>query len=293
MLQNNDTKIKVVILGSGNIGTDLMVKVMRSPYLDCSLVIGRNSASHGLQMAKELGVLVSAEGISAIQNDPKSCEIVFDATSAKDHLVHWPILEKLGKMVIDMTPSKLGEIRVPAVDINKNIPQNVNMVSCGGQASIPLAHAAALVHQNIEYVEVVSSIASKSAGPATRINLDEYIETTEQALRIYTGCENTKVILILNPAEPCINMQTSVSIKVKNANLKDLNKSLQVLLATIQTYVPGYELIVPPTYQTNRIFMMVRVRGQGDYLPTYAGNLDIINCAAIAMAERYARQKLL
>lgn len=270
-----------------------MIKLMRSPLLECSLMIGRNAGSKGLMLAQQLGVPVSADGIAAIQNNPACCDIVFDATSAKDHMIHWPILDKLGKLVIDMTPAKLGDVRVPAVDADREIPRNINMVSCGGQASIPLAYAIAQTHTDLEYVEVVSSIASKSAGPATRINLDEYIETTEQALRFYTGCDRAKAILILNPAEPCINMQTSVSIKLKNPNLDALNTFLQQLLKKIQSYVPGYQLVVPPTYQTNRIFMTARVQGLGDYLPTYAGNLDIINCAAIAMAEKYAQRALL
>lgn len=285
--------MKVAILGSGNIGTDLLMKIIRSPYLTCSLFIGRSLDSDGIKTAQKLGINISDQSIHAIQENPDCCDIVFDATSATNHIRHWPILEKLGKMVIDMTPSKVGKITVPAIDSDKEFPQNVNMISCGGQASIPLAHLISKTHEEIEYIEVVSSIASKSAGPATRINLDEYIETTEAALRSYTGCKNTKVILILNPAEPCINMQTAVSVKVKNINLEQLNSLLKDLLLKIQSYVPGYELVVPPLFQTNRIFTMVRVKGKGDYLPTYAGNLDIINCAAIATAEKFAQQKLI
>lgn len=285
-------KLKVAILGSGNIGADLLIKVMRSPHLECSLFIGRNLDSNGIQAARRLGVNVSDKSIDAIIQDPGCCELVFDATSAKDHLRHWPILEKLGKMVIDMTPSKLGVMTVPAVDFASDImDRNVNMVSCGGQASIPLANLIAKTHE-VEYIEVVSSIASKSAGPATRVNLDEYIETTEAALQAFTGCKKTKTILILNPADPAIDMQTTVSAKVKKPNLEALEPMLKVLLARIQSYVPGYELIVPPVYQGDRIFLMVRVRGRGDYLPTYAGNLDIINCAAVATAEKYAQKKL-
>jgi acetaldehyde dehydrogenase (acetylating) len=285
-----ETKMKVAILGSGNIGTDLLMKMQRSKDLTCSLFIGRNLQSKGMQIAQKLGVAVSDQSIDAIVRNPDCCDIVFDATSARDHLRHWPILKKMGKFVIDMTPSKVGTMTVPAVDFEKDIPQNVNMVSCGGQASIPLANLIARTHDDVEYVEVVSSIASKSAGPATRINLDEYIETTESALQSFTGCERTKTILILNPAEPCIDMQTTVSAKVKKANLDRMEPLLKALLARIQSYVPGYELIVPPVFQGNRIFMMARVRGLGDYLPTYAGNLDIINCAAIATAEKYARK---
>lgn len=285
-------KLNVAILGSGNIGTDLLMKVRRSPALTCTLFIGRRADSRGMQVAREAGVPVSNQSINAIVQQPDCCELVFDATSAEDHMRHWPVLAELGKMVIDMTPSKIGRMVIPAVDFDQPIPhQNVNMVSCGGQAAIPLAHLVAKTHDDIEYIEVVSSIASKSAGPATRINLDEYIETTEDALRAYTRCAKTKTILILNPAEPCIDMQVTVSAKVKTPHLERLNVLLKDLVARIQAYVPGYAVIVPPVFQTNRIFMMARVRGRGDYLPAYAGNLDIINCAAVATAEKFAAQK--
>ena len=287
-------KIKVAILGSGNIGTDLLIKVMRSSSLICSLFIGRDFNSNGMQVAKKMGAQVSDQSIDAIVQNPDCCDLVFDATSARDHLRHWPILKEMGKMVIDMTPSKIGTTVVPAVDFDKALTaQNVNMVTCGGQASIPLAHLIARSHDEpIEYIEVVTSIASKSAGPATRINLDEYIETTEAAIRTYSGCKNAKVIIILNPAEPCIDMQTSVSAKITKPELAKLNSLMGGLLERIHSYVPGYELIVPPIYETNRIFMMVRVRGLGDYLPPYAGNLDIINCAAVAVAEKYVQHRI-
>jgi acetaldehyde dehydrogenase (acetylating) len=257
-------KLKVAILGSGNIGADLLVKVQRSAFLECSLFIGRNLDSKGMQVARGLGVPVSDKSIDAVVASPDSCDLVFDATSAKDHLRHAPILAKLGKQVIDMTPSRVGRMVVPAVDGDRVADHaNVNMVSCGGQASIPLAHAVAASHERVDYVEVVSSIASKSAGPATRINLDEYIETTEAAIQAFSKCSRAKVILILNPAEPCIDMQTTVSAKVSEPNLEKLNDVLKTILSRIKAYVPGYELIVPPVVQNNRIFMMARVRGLG------------------------------
>jgi acetaldehyde dehydrogenase len=162
------------------------------------------------------------------------------------------------------------------------------MVSCGGQASIPLAFTLTQVQQNIEYIEVVSSIASRSAGPGTRINIDEYIENTEAALRLFTKCNNVKVILVLNPAQPCIDMQTTVSAKVAKPDMEKIHIAIAKMEKKIQAYVPGYKIVVPPVYEDNRIVTMVRVRGLGDYLPSYAGNLDIINCAAIAAAEKYA-----
>jgi acetaldehyde dehydrogenase (acetylating) len=285
-----NTKLKVAILGSGNIGTDLLMKVLRSPVLECGLFIGRNAESANLHRARELGVPVSDRGIHAIVENPECCSIVFDATSAKDHQVHWPILRALGKRVVDMTPSRLGAMAVPAVNIDElTRSQNVSMVSCGGQASTPLAYAIAQTQQNIEYFEVVSSISSKSAGPATRANLDEYVDTTEAAVRQYTGCPHAKTILILNPANPPIHMQTTVSAKVASADLDRLRPAVEAIVATIRKYVPGYELVVPPVFEHNRIVVMVRVAGLGDFLPAYAGNLDIINCAAIAVAENQAR----
>ncbi len=290
---SSNRKLRVAIIGSGNIGADLLVKVSRSPVLECSLFIGRSLESKGMQVARGLGVPVSDRSIDAISDDPDRCELVFDATSAKDHMRHSKILADLGKMVVDMTPSRVGRMVVPAVDGDKAADfQNVNMVSCGGQASIPLAYALAQAHDRVDYIEVVSSIASKSAGPATRINLDEYIETTEAAIQSYSKCRKAKTILILNPAEPCIDMQTTVSAVVEQPNLEKLEGVLRGVLENVTSYVPGYELVVRPVFQSGRIFMMARVRGRGDYLPRYAGNLDIINCAAIATAERYARKVL-
>jgi len=283
-------KLKVAILGSGNIGTDLMIKALRSDYLECTALIGRNLSSAGLAKAQSLGVSVSAEGIRFIERNPGVCDLVFDATSAKDHEVHAPIFERLGKFAIDLTPAKLGPMCVPAVNIQDLLDaKNVNMVTCGGQASIPIAYAIGKTQRDIDYIEVISSIASRSAGPATRINLDEYIHTTESGILKFSGAKRAKAILNLNPAQPCINMQTTVFAKVANPNVEDLRPALQEIVRKVQAYVPGYEVIVGPTIENGRIVVMVRVRGLGDYLPAYAGNLDIINCAAIAMAEEVAR----
>jgi acetaldehyde dehydrogenase len=284
-------KLRVAILGSGNIGTDLLMKVTRSRYMECTLFIGRNPDSPGMVKAKGLGMATSDLGIEAIIREPGCCDMVFDATSAKQHVYHAAILASLDKMVIDMTPSRVGHMAVPAVNLDRSLAhRNLNMISCGGQASIPLAYLISKTHGDVDYIEVVSSIASKSAGPATRINMDEYIETTEAGIQAYSGCKKAKCILILNPAEPCIDMQTTVSAKVEKPNLEELKAGLDKMVKKIEVYVPGYEIIVPPVFETNRIVIMVRVRGSGDYLPRYAGNLDIINCAAIATAEHYARQ---
>jgi len=283
------SKIKVAILGSGNIGTDLLYKVLRSPYLECSLFIGRNLFSKGMSRAVSLGVAVSDQGIQAIQNKPDCCDIVFDCTSAMSHKLHAKILSELNITVIDLTPAKLGPFCIPAINLDecKN-ENNINMITCGGQASIPLAYVIGQTQKQVDYIEVVSTIASKSAGPATRLNLDEYIETTEKGVKMFSGCQRSKAILNLNPAEPCIDMQTTVYAQVNKPDLDALKKGVDEMVEKIQRYVPSYLMIAPPSYENNRIIMTVRVKGLGDFLPSYAGNLDIINCAAIAVAEEYA-----
>lgn len=288
-MNQDNPKLKIAILGSGNIGTDLLIKVLRSSHLECGAFIGRNLSSSGMMKALSLGVPVSAEGIDYIINNPECCDLVFDATSAKSHFEHAPIFEKLGKRVIDMTPAKIGLMSVPSVNLADCLNEfNVNMVTCGGQASIPVAYAIGQTQTEVDYIEVVSSIASRSAGPATRQNLDEYIKTTEDGLMEFSGARRTKAILNLNPAEPCVDMQTTIFAKVANPDIPKLAAELSRLVDKVQSYVPGYEVILGPMVENGRIVVMVRVRGLGDYLPAYAGNLDIINCAAIAMAEEYA-----
>lgn len=282
-------KLRVAIIGSGNIGTDLLIKIQRSPYLECSLFIGRHLNSPGMMKANNMGIKISDLSIEAIERDPDCCDLVFDATSALDHKMHWPILQKYKKIVIDMTPSGIGEMCIPAINIDQCIGyQNVNMVTCGGQASIPLAYVIGKTQNKVKYIEVVSSISSRSAGPATRLNLDEYIETTEKGISKFSKCKNTKSILILNPAQPCVDMQTTVFAEIDDPDLVALNMEIMDMVKKIQTYVPGYQMILSPTCDSNRIAMIVKVQGLGDYLPKYAGNMDIINCAAIAMAERYS-----
>jgi len=286
-------KLKVAILGSGNIGTDLLMKTLRSPLLECTLFIGRNAMSRGIAKAIRIGVKVSDSSINAIIKNPDCCDLVFDATSALSHKKHAQILEKLGKKVIDLTPSNIGKMCVPAVNLKDCLHyKNVNMVTCGGQASIPLAYVIGQTNSNVDYIEVVSSISSRSAGPATRVNIDEYIETTEKGIQDFSGCKRAKAILILNPALPCVNMQTTMFAKVEKTDLEKLKPAIEEMVRKIQKYVPGYQPIVPPTIENDRIVVIVRVRGLGDYLPSYAGNLDIINCAAIAMAEEHSKYLL-
>ncbi len=285
-------KLKIAIVGTGNIGTDLMVKVMRSEHMTCTLFAGRNLNSAGMKRANALGVPISDRGIEAIVNNPKICNVVFDCTNAHAHAEHWVILNALGKTVIDMTPAKLGELCVPAINADECLAtgaRNINMITCGGQSSIPIAYAISQVHNEIDYIEVASSIASRSAGPATRHNIDEYIDTTQGAIQTLTGAKRAKAILILNPANPAIDMQTTIYAKIFKPDLPAIQASVAAMVEKLKQYVPGYQLIVPPTAEGDKVIITVKVVGAGDYLPQYAGNLDIINCAAIAMAERIAQ----
>jgi acetaldehyde dehydrogenase len=286
-------KLKIAILGTGNIGTDLLMKVLRSPWLECRLFAGRNLSSPGMMKADQLGVPVSSKSIQGVAERGEDFDLVFDATSAEDHKHHAKVFSKHNLLAVDLTPAKIGKMCVPAVNLEECLrEENVNMVSCGGQASIPIAHAIALANEDIEYIETISSIAARSAGPATRINLDEYLCTTEQGIAAFSHCPHTKAILNLNPAQPCVHMQTTVLAKIKSPDLEKTRAAVTEIVKKIQAYVPGYQLIVPPMIENNRLAVMVRVEGRGDYLPKYAGNLDIINCAAIAIAEAHAKKKI-
>jgi acetaldehyde dehydrogenase (acetylating) len=289
-----DKKLKIAIIGSGNIGTDLLMKSMRSEFIRCTLFAGRNFNAAGMKKANALGVTISDRGIEAIGSNPAICDLVFDCTSAQAHVEHWALLERLGKIVIDMTPAKLGVFCVPAINAHDCIEEgarNLNMITCGGQVSIPIAYAISQVHKDIEYIEVASSIASRSAGPATRYNLDEYVETTQDALKKFAGVKHAKAILILNPAVPPIDMQTTLYAKISKPDLPAIQASVLGMVEKINRYVPGYQILVSPTIEGDRVVTTIKVLGAGDYLPQYAGNLDIINCAAISMAELIAKSK--
>lgn len=284
---------RVAILGSGNIGTDLLIKIQRSQYLDCVAFVGRSFQSQGIAKAISMGVNCSDKSIDYIIENKENIDLVFDATSAKDHVQHAAILSKLGIKAIDLTPAKVGPMCIPAVNSEACVEyENINMITCGGQASIPIAHVMGNVFPNIEYIEVVSSIASRSAGPATRLNLDEYIATTEKGVLLFSGAKHAKAILNLNPANPPIIMQTTIFAKTPNDNMELFKVQLHEMIDEIKSYVPGYELIAEPVYENGCVVVMIKVMGLGDYLPAYAGNLDIINCAAISIAEEYAKMAL-
>lgn len=286
-------KVSVGIIGTGNIGSDILTKIQRSKYLQCTIFTGQNPQSDGIKRAKKMGINTSASSIAAIEENPRICDIVFDATSAEAHMYHAPILKKIGKFAIDLTPSKIGKMCIPLLNLKECLKEdNVNMVSCGGQSVAPLAAVIKEIHPETTYLELVSSLASKSAGLATRLNIDQYTLTTRDALRFFSGVQQAKSILILNPAEPPIIMHNTLFAEVTEPKLTLLKKKIYHMVKKIQQYVPGYKLVLGPVIENNRLTIMTKVLGSGDYLPIYAGNLDIINCAAVAVAEAYA-QKLL
>jgi acetaldehyde dehydrogenase len=288
------SKIKVGIIGTGNIGTDLLFKVRRSDVLECSIFSGRNPDSEGIRRAQGLGINTSTDSVKAIQDNPKCCDVVFDATSASVHQQNAPILKKLNKYVIDLTPSRIGKMCVPAINMKECLKvDNINLITCGGQAAIPIIFAIMKVHPATEYIELVSSISSKSAGPGTRLNIDEFTQTTRDAIEKFTKVKKAKAIIVLNPAEPPVLMHNTVYAKIKNPDLSRLRKEINTIARIIQKYVPGYKITLGPVAESGRVTTMIEVVGRGDYLPKYSGNLDIITCAAVNMAEAYARNKLL
>ena len=284
-------KVKVGIIGTGNIGSDLLVKVQRSSLLKCGMFAGNNPESVGIKKAQLLNVPISFQSIDAIKENPDCCDIVFDATSAEIHLYHAPILKKLKKFTIDMTPSRYGKMCVPSLNLKECLKeQNINMISCGGQATTPIITTIMKIHPEIKYVEIVSSIASKSAGIGTRNNIDEYTQSTTDAIKYFAKVPHAKTIVILNPANPPIFMHNTIYAQVIKPKLEQLAYEIKKTVKKIQQYVPGYKLILEPVFENKKLTIMIEVVGMGDYLPIYAGNLDIINCAAIAVAEKYTQQ---
>lgn len=286
-------KVSVGIIGTGNIGTDLLMKIQRSEILECGIFIGHNPESEGIKRAKSLGIRTSCDSIKFIQDNPECCDIVFDATSAKVHLQNAPILKKLKKYAIDLTPSQVGKMCIPAINMEECFKcDNVNLITCGGQAAIPIVFAIMKVHPEIEYVEVVASIASKSAGFGTRANIDEFTQTTRDAISLFTGVKKAKAIIVLNPAEPPIIMHNTIYAKIERSKLDKVSQEIARMVKKIQKYVPGYKITLGPVAENGRLTTMVEVVGVGDFLPRYSGNLDIITCAAVAIAEEYVKKKM-
>jgi acetaldehyde dehydrogenase len=278
--------IRAGILGTGNIGTDLLLKILKTDYIQPVIFAGRRLDSDGMKIAMSKNVAVTDQGIEYFVNNPGICDVVYDCTSAEDAKRHAKVFAEQGIKVIDLTPAKVGPLCVPSINpdlITKE--NNVNMITCGGQASMPMLNLISKYCKDLEYIEIVSQIASKSAGMATRINVDSYIHTTEKAIKEFTGCDNCKVILNLNPAEPCVDMQTTMFLKFKEIDFSTLVGEIYKKVKELQEYIPHYELVMPPVINEDVLVMSIKVKGSGDYLPEYAGNLDIINCAAIQITK--------
>jgi len=285
-------KVKAAIVGSGNIGTDLMAKIQRSDWLELVYMVGIDPKSEGLAKARELGIATTDKGIDEFLRDPRGAEIVYDATSAAAHRAAAPLLEQAGMIAIDLTPAKIGEFVVPPVNLGEHLDaKNVNLVSCGGQATIPVVAAINKV-QPVKYAEIVATISSLSAGPGTRQNIDEFTQTTSQGLVKMGGAEKGKAIIVLNPADPPILMRNTVYAMVENPDQEAITKSIEEMVQTVQSYVPGYKLRAEPLFDGNKVTVFVQVTGQGDYLPTYAGNLDIMAAAAVKVGEEFAKHLL-
>ncbi|WP_249869672.1 acetaldehyde dehydrogenase (acetylating) [Oceanobacillus saliphilus] len=283
-------KVKCAIIGSGNIGTDLMYKLLRSDKLEPTVMIGIDSNSKGLALAKEHGLVPIYTGIDGFAEQAHLADIVFEATSAKAHTYNAPILKRLGKKAIDLTPAAVGPFMVPSVSLDThNIEEldNVNMVTCGGQATVPMVKAISDVVE-VEYAEIVASISSKSAGPGTRQNIDEFTETTARALKEVGGAKEGKAIIVLNPAEPPILMRNTIYVKISEYSdeiHQNILQRLNDMLEVVQSYVKGYRFKADPVIKDNIVTVAVEVEGNGDFLPKYSGNLDIITSAAVKTAE--------
>jgi acetaldehyde dehydrogenase len=303
-------RTKVAVIGSGNIGTDLMIKVMRrSQNLEMGAMVGIDPTSDGLARAARLKVPTTAEGVDGLiaLAGFDDIGVVFDATSAKAHVANAAKLAPFGKRLIDLTPAAIGPFVVPAVNLGEHLDApNINMVTCGGQATIPMVAAISRVTE-VLYAEIVASIASKSAGPGTRANIDEFTETTSQAIETVGGARRGKAIIILNPAEPPLIMRDTVFCLIGEADRGAVESSIADMAASVSSYVPGYRLkqkvqftsigddepvhtLLPPgaPRPVTRVSVFLEVEGAAHYLPAYAGNLDIMTSAAVQVAEQIA-----
>jgi acetaldehyde dehydrogenase len=301
-------KVKVAVIGSGNIGTDLMIKVLRlSEKLEMGAMVGIDPDSDGLARAKRLGVPVTAEGVQGLISMPEFADIkvIFDATSAGAHRANAELLAPYGKLLVDLTPAAIGPYVIPVVNLEDNLDaRNVNMVTCGGQATIPMVAAISRVTP-VRYGEIVASIASKSAGPGTRANIDEFTETTSKAIEVVGGAGRGKAIIILNPADPPLIMRDTVLCLADEADPEEIRDSVARMVKDVAEYVPGYRLkqqvqvtrleadeplntLIPPDSPRPalKVSVFLEVEGAAHYLPAYAGNLDIMTSAALRTAER-------
>ena len=291
------SKIKCALIGPGNIGTDLLAKLKRSEVLEPVWMVGIDPESDGLKRAKEMGLNTTAEGVDGllpyVQRD--GVQIAFDATSAYVHAENSRKLNELGVVMIDLTPAAIGPFCVPPVNLSEHIGKqemNVNMVTCGGQATIPMVAAVSRV-QPVSYGEIVATVSSRSVGPGTRKNIDEFTRTTAGAVEKIGGAKKGKAIIVINPAEPPLIMRDTVHCLVEGEPKEaEITASVHAMIAEVQKYVPGYRLVNGPVFDGQRVSVFLEVEGLGDYLPKYAGNLDIMTAAAAQTAEEIAREIL-
>jgi acetaldehyde dehydrogenase (acetylating) len=289
-------EIPVAILGSGNIGTDLLYKLKRSRFLKPTVMAGIIPESEGLARARQEGLTTTAEGVEGLLKHAQLFDIVFEATTASAHVRHAPLLKKAGKIAIDLTPAAVGPYVVPLVNLNAHLGEpNVNLVSCGGQATVPFVHAMREVAP-VDYAEIVATIASKSAGPGTRQNIDEFTYTTARGLEKIGGALRGKAIIVLNPAEPAVLMRNTIYGVLDNCDADTIRNSVETMVRRVKEYVQGFRLVakplvedVPNGKQQKKVTLFVEVEGAGDYLPKYAGNLDIMTASAVKVGEEIGR----
>lgn len=288
-------KVNAALIGSGNIGTDLMYKALRSEWVNPVWMVGIDPESDGLAKAREAGLKTTHEGVDGILDhiEGDRIQIAFDATSAYVHAENSRKMNARGVMMIDLTPAAIGPYCVPVVNLKEHVGKeemNVNMVTCGGQATIPMVAAVSRV-QPVEYGEIVATVASKSAGPGTRKNIDEFTRTTANGVSEVGGAAKGKAIIILNPADPPLIMRDTVHCLTTEKPDEDaIRESVNSMIEEVQKYVPGYRLVNGPVFDGNRVSMFLQVQGLGDYLPKYAGNLDIMTAAALRTAELFAEE---
>lgn len=293
-------KATAAIVGSGNIGTDLLYKLLRSRTIAPRYMVGIDPDSEGMRRAAALGLEVSAEGTGWLLSRPELPDLVFEATSAKVHKENAPRYREAGIQAIDLTPAAVGPYVIPSVNLAGHLnAENVNLVSCGGQATVPIVHAAARVAP-VAYAEIVASVASASAGPGTRANIDEFTRTTAKGVVAVGGAGRGKAIIILNPAEPPLIMRDTIFCSLPpDVDEEAVAASITAAVAEVQSYVPGYRLLAEPQFDRpavdtaqGRVTVLVEVAGAGDYLPTYAGNLDVMTSAAVRVGEELARNRM-
>jgi len=285
----SEKRVAVAIIGPGNIGTDLMYKVLKySKFMRLKLMVGILPNSAGLKRASELGIKNSSEGIEALLRD-RNIRIAFEATTASAHAENAPLLAKAGITAIDLTPAAVGPYVCPVVNIGEHInAPNINLITCGAQATVPIVSAISSVTK-VKYAEIVATIASKSAGPGTRQNIDEFTQTTATALEIVGKAQKGKAIIILNPAEPPILMRNTIYTVVEEQKKDEIVTAVETAVQKVKGYVPGYKLRVPPIFDEEKVTTMLEVEGEGEFLPKYAGNLDIETSAALAVGDLIAK----